>query len=239
MIEPCRLAALAGIGRVELEPQSLMGTAEVVPRAPPRQVGLQSRGELGGCARAAGQGGEALPKRHVEAFDEGSVDGTGEAELLKCALQVFALAELHASLDMGELAAALGFDDLAAKQVERHLPFRFSRGGVREPVAEVGGESLEVEVEAITGTDRHTARGERERDGMDERVGEVLGAGAELAGGDELGFGIKGDPAPGIVRFVAERGVELSKLEMANLPVAKEVGVNLFGLGASTGEPKA
>jgi hypothetical protein len=167
LIAPRGLAPLAGLGRFPFETQALMRAAEVIPRSPPLQVGLQGRGELGGGPGAAGQGREALAQGQVEAFDESGVDGTGEAELLKGDLQVFALAELHAPLDFSELTAAIGFDDLAVEQVERHLPFRFAGGGVCEPLAKVSGEGIEVQVQSIAGASGHTAWGQGQRRGVD------------------------------------------------------------------------
>jgi hypothetical protein len=74
---------------------------------------------------------------------------------------------------------------------------------------------------------------------MDQSVGEVLGAWAELEGGDELGLGIEGDPDPEIVGLIAESGVEFIELEMANVQVAEEVRMNLVGVRAGAGEPEA
>ncbi len=48
---------------------------------------------------------------------------------------------------MGELAAAVGLDDLAVEQFKCHLPFRFTGSGIGEPVAQVGGEGIEVQVQ--------------------------------------------------------------------------------------------
>ena len=60
MIAPCSLVALTGLGHFQIEPQSLMWAAEVVPGAPPLKMSFEFGGELGGGPRAAGKGRQAM-----------------------------------------------------------------------------------------------------------------------------------------------------------------------------------
>jgi len=74
---------------------------------------------------------------------------------------------------------------------------------------------------------------------MEQDIGHVLGAWTDLEGGDEFSGWIKGDPHPEVVGFVAQGGKEFIQLKMAEGQVVEEVGVNLFGMLPSTGEPQA
>jgi hypothetical protein len=53
-VKPCSLRALAGQGRIQLEPQSLMRAAEVVKGVPPREMSFKFRGGLGDRPKTGG-----------------------------------------------------------------------------------------------------------------------------------------------------------------------------------------
>ncbi len=52
----------------QLEPQTLMTAAEVVPGAPPLEMGFKSGGELGGGPGAAGQSRQIVAQGQVYPF---------------------------------------------------------------------------------------------------------------------------------------------------------------------------
>ena len=58
----------------------------------------------------------------------------------------------------------------------------------------------------VTGKDWQTAWCQNERHGVQEDIGSMLGAWAELQSRDEFGGGIKGDPHPEVVGLVAQGG---------------------------------
>ena len=146
MIELSDLAALTCLGRIEFQSEAEMRAAEMVASAPPLEMGFEFGGELSGSPGATGEGGDTLPQGQVEPFDESGIDGTGEAELLKRGLQVVQGAKLHLAFDLSELAAAIGFLDLTVEQVEGYQPFGLVGEGIRDPVTEVSGESIEIQV---------------------------------------------------------------------------------------------
>ena len=58
----------------------------------------------------------------------------------------------------------------------------------------MGGEGVEVQVEAVTRKDRNAAGSQGERDRMEEGMGQVLSPRPDLQGGHDLSHRIKGDP---------------------------------------------
>ena len=60
----------------------------------------------------------------------------------------------------------------------------------------MGGEGIEVEVEAVTGEDRQTARRQGQCEAVHEGMGQVLRARAEGQGRDHLGLHVQGQPQP-------------------------------------------
>jgi len=195
---------------IELEPQRQVGTTEMIIRPPPLQIGKQFARELCRGPRATpsarppdtATGGVTQSK--VDAFDESRVECAGETERFEAVGEMGQVAQAHAAFDPSfhsgqapsESAAAIGFLDLAVQQVERHLPTEFARSHIRDPLTEMGGDRIEVEVEAVTGEDRQTARSQDERDGVKQSIGHVLGAWTELECRDQLGGRVKGDPHP-------------------------------------------
>ena len=68
------------------------------------------------------------------------------------------LAQAHETFDAIELAAAIHLFDLPIQQVAGNLPTSLAGGGGSDLLTKVCGDSVEVEVEAITGKDRGAAR---------------------------------------------------------------------------------
>ena len=97
-------------------------------------------------------------------------------------------------------------------------------------MTEVGGEGVEVQVEAVTRKDWGAAGSQDERDRMDEGMGQVLSPRPDLQGGPDLGHGIKGDPHPEVVRLVAQSGEQLIQLEMPEVQMVEEMSLHLLGV---------
>jgi len=94
----------------------------------------------------------------------------------------------------------------------------------------MGGEGVEVQVEAVTRKDRNAAGSQDERDHMDEGIGQVLSPRPDLQGGHDLGHGIKGDPHPEVLRLVAQSGEQRIQLEMTQVQRVEEMGLHLLGV---------
>jgi hypothetical protein len=62
-----------------------------------------------------------------------------------------------------------------------------------------------VQFEAIARAPRHTAWRQGEADGVDQRLGQVLGAWAELLGWEELGLGSTAAQWPPVVNLTGKR----------------------------------
>ena len=72
----------------------------------------------------------------------------------------------------------------------------------------MGGQRVEVEVEPITGKERKTTWGQHLSQGMNHRMGHVLGAGTQLEDGQKLGAGIDDQPKPLHLRMATQPGSE-------------------------------
>jgi hypothetical protein len=77
------LPPFASFGLFQLEPQALMGTAEVVPDTPPLKVGLEFGGELGRRPRSPSKSRQTLAPGQVNPFNERGVDSASEAQALE------------------------------------------------------------------------------------------------------------------------------------------------------------
>jgi hypothetical protein len=139
------------------------------------------------------------------------------------------IAQTHATLDASE-TTAIGFLDLIIPQDEGDLPTGFTGCHIGDPLTEMGGEGIEIEVEAVTGEDGHTAWSQNEGDRMEQGIGHELSAWAELESGEEFGGRVTGDPHLQVVGLVVQGGEEFVQLEMAKDQVLEKVGMNLLGV---------
>ena len=119
------------------------------------------------------------------------------------------VAQAHEASDEIEPAAAIRLFDLPIQQVAGDLPASLAGSWVNEPLTEMCGQGVEVEVEAVAGKDRQAAWSQDLRQGMNEGICQVLGARAELKRGDEFGGGVKSHPHPYVVRLVPQGRVQL------------------------------
>jgi hypothetical protein len=185
-----------------------------------------------------GQSRQRMTQGQADAFDESRVECAGETERLEAVGEVREVAQTPAAFDPSESAATIGFLDLAVQQVECHLPTEFARRHIRDLLTQMGGDGIEVEVEAVAGENRQTAQSQDERNGVKQSMGHGLGAWTELKRGDEFGGWIKGDPPPQIMRLVTQGGEQLIQLQMTQVQVAEEMGVHLFSVLSRPRQPK-
>ena len=141
------LHAAPGMRHIELEPQGQVWTAEMVIGAPPLEMGEQFASELGlAQERRLRQGGQRMTQGKVDPLHKGGIERAGEPERFESVSEVREVAQTHAAFDVVKSAAAIGFFDLAIQQVKRHLPTESARSDVRDPLTEMGGDCIEVEV---------------------------------------------------------------------------------------------
>jgi len=143
------LLTLSGLRLVELEAQGRVWPTEMVIDAPPLEMGQQFTRELSGGPGAPRESGQGMPQGQIDAFHESGVEGAGEPEQLEPVGQAGQIAQAHAPFDPRQSAAAIRFLDLAVQQVERDLPTGLAGGDIGDPLTEMGGDGIEVEVKAI------------------------------------------------------------------------------------------
>jgi hypothetical protein len=131
------------------------------------------------------------------------------------------------------------FFDLPIEQVACDLPTYLTGGGVGEPLTEVGGRSVKVEVEAVAGKDGKATRSQDECQRMDDGMRQGLGAWADLERGDQFGDWVESSPHPESMCLEAQGGEEFVQWEMAEGQVVEEVSVDLFRVLPGAGQPQA
>ena len=118
-------------------------------------------------------------------------------------------AALHPVADANEPSAAVAFLQLAVQQGGIDGPVAASIGG--DPAAEVGGQGVEVEAQAVSDDHRDAGRSHGGGQGM----GRLLGSWPECEGQPEPGHPVAG----------AGADADLIQLEMRQVQAAKEVAV--------------
>jgi len=86
------------------------------------------------------------------------------------------------------------FLDLGVEQVGQDAPDACGLTGLLNPLAEVRGEGVEVQFQAITTEHREVGSRQRLTHLMDEVMGHLLSARAECEGWDKFGRRIQGNP---------------------------------------------
>jgi hypothetical protein len=102
----------------------------------------------------------------------------------------------------------------------------------------MGRQGIEVEVEPITGEKRKTAWGQHLSQGVNHRMGHVLGAGAYLEDGQNLGAGINRQPEPEHVLRAAQPGSQFIQLEVWELQMAEGPLVQRLSMLPSASQPR-
>ena len=198
-----------------------MGTAEMVIDATEAEVTREGGDVIGDRPGTTGERSDELTEGEVEAFDEGGFDFAGEAEGKECGAIGGPLASAHDSAEELELVAGFDLDELSEEEGGVNGPDGQAFAGRRgRPEAEVGGEGIEVEAEAIAAERGNATGSETGLEIVDEGVGQELSARANLKGEDDFGADFEGDPDPDILSM-ADMGLEFVKLDVVGDPVVK------------------
>jgi hypothetical protein len=123
-----------------------------------------------------------LAEGQVNPLDEGGVEPAGETESFQVGFQFLELSPLHAILDTDDTPLAIGFLDLAVEQSGSYDPLAGASARLLTPGAEMGGEGVEVEVEAITGEHGQAAGGEGQSQKREQSSGERGRSGRGILG---------------------------------------------------------
>ena len=140
--------------------------------------------------------------------------------------------------DADQLALSVAFFHLAVDQACSHLPSAYDAPltSLLPPCPKMSRESIEVEIESITGEERKAARSQELSEGMDDPMCHVLGAGTELKGRKNLGAGIDGQPEPEYLFGTAEAGAQFIQLEVREVEMEEEALVQSVRVYTCTSE---
>ena len=141
--------------------------------------------------------------------------------------------------DADQLASSVAFLHLTVDQAWLHLPPAHVPSSTTQckPLAKVGGEGIEVEIEAITGEVRKAAWGQDLSERVNEHMCHGLCAGAELKYRKNFGEGIDRQPEPEHLCGTAQPGSQFVQLQMRELEVAEIALVQGLRMLASARQP--
>jgi len=101
----------------------------------------------------------------------------------------------------------------------------------------MGGESVEVEVEAIAGEHGQAADSQGKSQVVDQGMREGLGARAQCQSRDDLGLHVDCHPQPELAALVAQPGFQFVQLDVPQVEVAEQMAMEALGVHARAGEP--
>jgi hypothetical protein len=138
-----------------------------------------------------------------------------------------------------QLASLVALLHLTVEQAGLYLPpAHLAPSTTRhKPPAKVGRESIKVEIQTITRKEWEAARSHSLSQIVDEQMGHVLGARAELKHGKDLGEGIDGQPQPEHLSGAAQPGAQFVQLQVWEVQMAEEALVQGVRVLASTRQP--
>ena len=94
-----------------------MRSDEMIVGAPPLEAVVEFAGQLGGAPGAASERGEGATHGQIEAFNEGGLNATGEAEGLELGGEGVERAAEHLAIDADQTSATMDLLDLGIEQV--------------------------------------------------------------------------------------------------------------------------
>ncbi len=164
----------------------------------PLQVGQQLWGLLGGSPGATRQCCHPVTDGQIDPLDESGIQPSREAQFLQGDCESSLYPQTHYVRDSHQLAPPVAFFQLAIDQARRYLPLAYMPPSLNhlKPVSKMGREGIEVQIEAITGEERQTARGQDLSQGVDDRMRCVLRAWAQMEHGQKLCARVDGQPEP-------------------------------------------
>ena len=123
-----------------------------------------------------------------------------------------------------QLAPAVTFLHLTIDQIRSHLPPEDFPPSAKHlaPVSKMGGQGVEVEVQAITGEERNASRSQELSQGVKNQVRHVLRAGTELEDGKKLRRGVETQPKPLHLRMAAQPRAQFIQLDMREPEMGEE-----------------
>ena len=170
----------------------------MIGSSPPFHVSQQLWGKLRRGPRAACQSRHPVTNAQIHPLAKSGVQPSGEAHPLQGVLESGLCSQAHHRRDPRQLTPPVAFLHLAVDQTRRHLPPTCYPPSTTfcEPLSKMGRQRIKVQVEAITGEERETARSQDLSQSMDDRMCHVLCAGTKVEDRNDLCEGIDGQPEP-------------------------------------------
>ncbi len=132
----------------------------------------------------------------AEAFDESGLDLARPAAGEESRLELVKRSEQGAALDADEAAPTIMFDELSVKEAGADLPIVFLATHGLNPVAEMGGECIKVQLQALAGEYRQTILRQHFHEGMHDHMCHRWSARPNFQHGDDFAAGVDGEPDP-------------------------------------------
>src|SRR5260370_13953040 len=137
---------------------------------PPFQMGQQLGGLLRSGPGATSQRGYSMADGQIDPLNKSGVQPPRETQSLQDSFESILCSQSHHLRDPNELAPPVTFLDVAVDQAWSHQPSAHVASSTTKckPLAKVGGEGIEVQVQAITGEKRDAVRGQDLSQRVDE-----------------------------------------------------------------------
>ncbi len=200
-----------------------MGAYEMIVGSPPLEMSQQLWGLLSGGPGATSQRRYSMTDAQINPFNKSGVEPSREAHPLQGDREICLCPEAHHLRDPRQLTPPIAFFHLAVDQTRRHLPSMCFPPSLNhlKPLAEMGRESIKVHIQAITGEERQTARGQDLSQGVDECMRHVLRAGTQMEDGKKLRARVDSQPQPEHLCGAAQPCSQFVQLEVWELEMAE------------------
>jgi len=182
---------------------------------------------------SAGEFGNTLTNGEIDPLYEGGIDAAAQAKGFQASGIFCGQSPNHPLFHLDQAKAPLLFDDLGIGKVCQESPEGFAIGFRCQPLAEVGGECVEIVFQAVRAKNGNAAGFQPAFQLMYDRISHLLGPRANMENWNELVFGFAGDPDPQILLGLLEIGPKFIELDMSQFEVGKEALVELFTLQAA------
>lgn len=154
----------------------------MIVRAPPLEMSQELWGLLSCSPGATCQSCHPMSNGQIHPLNKSSVQPSREAQFLQSDLESSLCSKAHHVRDLYQLTPLVTFLDLAVDQTCRYLPSAgFSPLTPHFlPLSKMSGQSIEIQIEAITGEERQAARSQELSEGVDEQMSYLLRTGTEM-----------------------------------------------------------
>ncbi len=157
-----------------------------------------------------------MTDRQIHPLNNSGVQSPSEAHPLQSDFERGLCPKSHDVRDPHQLALLVAFLHLAINQILCHLPPASIPPWTshREPVAKMGGECIEVQIEPITGEKGDTARCQQVSQGVNNGMRRQLRAVSHMQDRKKLREGINGQPEPEHLPLMTEPCAQFVQLQV-------------------------